>query len=157
MSNSKEQKPTTQRSPGTLQAPAPRQKLRSRRDSSSEPKYAPRRTQAERSETTCKQLLEAATSSVSIWRPRSRASREGKSHERGISVVAHCGDPALLCEARGFTAAGRSHVRYRDPRPAARPEQVGAVSVPLRRALSHALPGGGEPEVEHRHRDRRRG
>ena len=59
MSNSKEPKPTTQRSPGTLQAPAPRQKLRSRRDSSAEPKYAPRRTQAERSETTRKQLLEA--------------------------------------------------------------------------------------------------
>src|SRR5437868_2983098 len=60
MSNSKEPKPTTQRSPGTLQAPAPRQKLRSRRDSSAEPKYATRRTQAERSETTRKQLLEAA-------------------------------------------------------------------------------------------------
>ena len=60
MSNSKESKPTTQRNPGTLHAPAPRQKLRSRRDSSSEPKYASRRTQAERSETTRKQLLEAA-------------------------------------------------------------------------------------------------
>lgn len=46
---------------GTLQTPAPRQKLRSRRDSSSAPTYAPRRTQAERSETTRKQLLEAAT------------------------------------------------------------------------------------------------
>jgi len=43
-----------------LRAPAPRQKLRSRRNSSVEPKYAPRRTQAERSEATRKQLLEAA-------------------------------------------------------------------------------------------------
>src|SRR5258707_12296820 len=41
-------------------APNPRQKLRSRRDSSAAPKVAPRRTQAERSETTRKQLLEAA-------------------------------------------------------------------------------------------------
>src|SRR5271163_2112523 len=61
MSNFKEPKTAGQRSPGMLQAPAPRQKLRSRRDSSAEPKYAPRRTQAERSETTRKQLLEAAT------------------------------------------------------------------------------------------------
>ena len=61
MSNSKEPKPSGQRNPGTLQAPAPRQKLRSRRDSSAEPKYATRRTQAERSETTRKQLLDAAT------------------------------------------------------------------------------------------------
>jgi AcrR family transcriptional regulator len=60
MSNSKEPRPTGRRAPGTLQPPAPRQKLRSRRDSSSEPKYAPRRTQAERSETTRKQLLDAA-------------------------------------------------------------------------------------------------
>jgi AcrR family transcriptional regulator len=61
MSNSKETRLSGQRAPGTLQAPAPRQKLRSRRDSSSEPKFAPRRTQAERSETTRKQLLDAAT------------------------------------------------------------------------------------------------
>jgi AcrR family transcriptional regulator len=61
MSNSKEPRLGGQRAPGTLQAPAPRQKLRSRRDSSSEPKFAPRRTQAERSETTRKQLLDAAT------------------------------------------------------------------------------------------------
>ncbi len=59
MSNSKEPRLTGHR-PGTLQAPAPRHKLRSRRDSASEPKYAPRRTQAERSETTRKQLLDAA-------------------------------------------------------------------------------------------------
>jgi AcrR family transcriptional regulator len=60
MSNSKEPRTTGRRTSGALQAPAPRQKLRSRRDSSSELKYAPRRTQAERSETTRKQLLEAA-------------------------------------------------------------------------------------------------
>jgi AcrR family transcriptional regulator len=60
MSNTKEPRPTGRRIPGTLQAPAQRQKLRSRRDSSSEPKYTPRRTQAERSETTRKQLLDAA-------------------------------------------------------------------------------------------------
>lgn len=61
MSNIKEPKTTGRRAAGALQTPAPRQKLRSRRDSSSEPKYAPRRTQAERSETTRKQLLDAAT------------------------------------------------------------------------------------------------
>jgi AcrR family transcriptional regulator len=61
MSNSRDPKQTGQRLSGTLQSPAPRQKLRSRRESSSEPKYAPRRTQAERSETTRKQLLDAAT------------------------------------------------------------------------------------------------
>src|SRR5258708_32824900 len=60
MSNSRDPKQTGQRLAGTLQSPAPRQKLRSRRESSSEPKYATRRTQAERSETTRKQLLEAA-------------------------------------------------------------------------------------------------
>ena len=59
MSNSEEPRRTGRRNPGTLHAPAPRQQLRSRRDSSSDPKYAPRRTQAERSETTRKQLLEA--------------------------------------------------------------------------------------------------
>jgi AcrR family transcriptional regulator len=61
MSNSKEPKSIGRHNPGILQAPAPRQKLRSRRDSSAEPKYATRRTQAERSETTRKQLLVAAT------------------------------------------------------------------------------------------------
>ena len=60
MSNSKEPKAAGRRNPGMLQAPAPRQKLRSRRDSSAAPKYTPRRTQAERRETTRKQLLEAA-------------------------------------------------------------------------------------------------
>jgi AcrR family transcriptional regulator len=60
MSNSNELRPAGRRALGTLQTPAPRQKLHSRRDSSSEPKYAPRRTQAERSETTRKQLLDAA-------------------------------------------------------------------------------------------------
>jgi AcrR family transcriptional regulator len=45
---------------GVLRASNPRQKLHSRRDSSAAPKVAPRRTQAERSETTRKQLLEAA-------------------------------------------------------------------------------------------------
>ena len=60
MSNPKDPKPIGQFSPRTLQAPAPRQKLRSRRESSAEPKYAPRRTQAERSEATRKLLLEAA-------------------------------------------------------------------------------------------------
>jgi len=60
MSNSRDPKQTGPRLAGTLQSPAPRQKLRSRRDSSSEPKYTPRRTQAERRETTRKQLLDAA-------------------------------------------------------------------------------------------------
>jgi AcrR family transcriptional regulator len=42
----------------------PRQKLRSRRDSSAAPTFAPRRTQAERSETTRRQLLEAAVTLI---------------------------------------------------------------------------------------------
>ncbi|MBR0795309.1 TetR/AcrR family transcriptional regulator [Bradyrhizobium jicamae] len=61
MSNTKDPKPTSRLSRGMLAVPPPRQKLRSRRESSAEPKYAPRRTQAERSETTRKLLLDAAT------------------------------------------------------------------------------------------------
>jgi AcrR family transcriptional regulator len=61
MSNFKEPMATGQRNPRALQAPTPRQKLRSRRNSSTEPTYAQRRTQAERRESTRKQLLEAAT------------------------------------------------------------------------------------------------
>jgi AcrR family transcriptional regulator len=61
MSNSKQPTLAGQRSPRELQAQASRGKLRSRRDSSAQAKYAPRRTQAERSEATRKQLLHAAT------------------------------------------------------------------------------------------------
>lgn len=59
MSNSTDPKRTVRNS-ASLHPPAQRQKLHSRRDSSAAPKYAPRRTQAERSETTRKQLLSAA-------------------------------------------------------------------------------------------------
>jgi AcrR family transcriptional regulator len=45
-------------------APNPRQKLRSRRDSSAAPTFSPRRTQAERSETTRRQLLESAVTLI---------------------------------------------------------------------------------------------
>jgi len=61
MSDTKGSKLTARFSRGMLAAPAARQKLRSRRESSTEPKYAPRRTQAERTETTRKLLLDAAT------------------------------------------------------------------------------------------------
>jgi AcrR family transcriptional regulator len=60
MSNIEDPKRRARRASGAPKAPASRQKLRSRRDSTAEPKYAPRRTQAERTETTRKQLLEAA-------------------------------------------------------------------------------------------------
>lgn len=60
MSNIRYPKTKSRTASGVLQAPAPRQKLHSRRDSSADPKYASRRTQAERSETTRKQLLDAA-------------------------------------------------------------------------------------------------
>jgi AcrR family transcriptional regulator len=60
MSNSDDPKQASRRVTRTPRSPAPRQKLRSRRDSTAEPKYAPRRTQAERSETTRKLLLDAA-------------------------------------------------------------------------------------------------
>src|SRR5438128_2554854 len=61
MSNSDDEpKAITRRGGGAPRALGGRQKLRSRRDSTAEPKYAPRRTQAERSETTRKQLLDAA-------------------------------------------------------------------------------------------------
>ncbi|MEH2549678.1 AcrR family transcriptional regulator [Bradyrhizobium sp. AZCC 2262] len=66
MSNTKDPKLTGRHNPGILQAPAPRQKLRSRRDSSAEPKFAPRRTQAERSETTRKRLLDAAVKLIRL-------------------------------------------------------------------------------------------
>jgi AcrR family transcriptional regulator len=61
MSNTKDSKPIARLSRNSLAAPLPRQRLRSRRDSSAEPKFAPRRTQAERSETTRKLLLDAAS------------------------------------------------------------------------------------------------
>ena len=64
MSNTKEPKPIAGRPSRALRSPVPRQKLRSRRDSSSEPKYTPRRTQAERSEATRNQLLDAAVKLV---------------------------------------------------------------------------------------------
>jgi AcrR family transcriptional regulator len=60
---SKIDKPQADRAPlpmSSRAAPSPRQKLRSRRDSSAAPTFAPRRTQAERRETTRRQLLEAA-------------------------------------------------------------------------------------------------
>lgn len=60
MSNTREPGLSSTRVAGTLRSPAPRQKLRSRRNSSAEPKYTPRRTQAERSEATRRRLLEAA-------------------------------------------------------------------------------------------------
>src|ERR1700745_269095 len=60
MSNSDEPKLSSRRPAPASRGPATRQKLRSRRDSTAEPKYAPRRTQAERSETTRKQLMDAA-------------------------------------------------------------------------------------------------
>jgi AcrR family transcriptional regulator len=61
MSNSDDEpKRATRRVSVNPRAPGARQKLRSRRDSTAEPTYAPRRTQAERSETTRKQLLDAA-------------------------------------------------------------------------------------------------
>src|SRR3954462_4074652 len=60
MPNTKQPKLPGLNTSATLPSPAPRQKLRSRRDSSAAPKYTPRRTQAERSETTRKQLLHAA-------------------------------------------------------------------------------------------------
>lgn len=61
MSNTKDSKPIARLSRNSLAAPLPRQRLRSRRESSAEPKFAPRRTQAERSETTRKLLLDAAS------------------------------------------------------------------------------------------------
>jgi len=64
MPNTKDPKLMAQPGRGMLKAPAPRQKLRSRRESSTEPKYAPRRTQAERSEATRKLLLDAATTLI---------------------------------------------------------------------------------------------
>jgi AcrR family transcriptional regulator len=60
---SKIDKPKQERQPlptTSLGTPSPRQKLHSRRDSSVAPTFAPRRTQAERRETTRRQLLEAA-------------------------------------------------------------------------------------------------
>ena len=64
---SKIDKSKVDRSPSAITsrgAPNPRQKLRSRRDSSAAPTLASRRTQAERSETTRRQLLEAAVTLI---------------------------------------------------------------------------------------------
>lgn len=60
MSNSEEPKSRARRAPDAFRAPGARQKLRSRRESTAEPKFAPRRTQAERSESTRRLLLDAA-------------------------------------------------------------------------------------------------
>lgn len=60
MSNSEHPKSPTGRTPEAPRASNGRQKLRSRRDSTADPKYVPRRTQAERSEATRKLLLDAA-------------------------------------------------------------------------------------------------
>jgi AcrR family transcriptional regulator len=64
---SKSEKPGTDRPQLAMTsrgAPNPRQKLRSRRDSSAAPTFSPRRTQAERSETTRRQLLESAVTLI---------------------------------------------------------------------------------------------
>jgi AcrR family transcriptional regulator len=60
MSNTEDPKLMRQRTATSSRTPSSRQKLRSRRESTAEPTYAPRRTQAERSESTRKQLLDAA-------------------------------------------------------------------------------------------------
>lgn len=60
MSNIDDPKRSAGRASETRKAPSARQKLHSRRDSTAEPKYAPRRTQAERTEMTRKQLMDAA-------------------------------------------------------------------------------------------------
>jgi AcrR family transcriptional regulator len=60
MSNTEDPQKARQQTATNPRSPVSRQKLRSRRNTTAEPKYAPRRTQAERSETTRKQLLDAA-------------------------------------------------------------------------------------------------
>lgn len=60
MSNFEEPKQTSRRKPEGSRATGAREKLRSRRQRTTEARLVPRRTQAERSETTRRQLLEAA-------------------------------------------------------------------------------------------------
>ncbi|TAI66807.1 TetR/AcrR family transcriptional regulator [Bradyrhizobium sp. Leo170] len=64
MSNADKTKPEARGGQASLPRTATRQRLQSRRNSSSEPKYAPKRTQAERSEATQTQLIEAAVKLV---------------------------------------------------------------------------------------------
>jgi AcrR family transcriptional regulator len=64
MSNADKTKQDPRGGQASLPRAATRQRLQSRRNSSSEPTYAPRRTQAERSETTKTQLIEAAVKLV---------------------------------------------------------------------------------------------
>ena len=64
MSNADKTKPDRRGGQASLPRTGTRQRLQSRRNSSSEPTYAPKRTQAERSETTKTQLIEAAVKLV---------------------------------------------------------------------------------------------
>lgn len=64
MSNADKTKQDPRGGQTSLPRAATRQRLQSRRNSSSEPTYAPKRTQAERSETTKTQLIEAAVKLV---------------------------------------------------------------------------------------------
>jgi AcrR family transcriptional regulator len=60
MSKSDDPRPYLTKSAAASRLPSARQKPQSRRNSSAEPRYVARRTQAERSETTRKQLIDAA-------------------------------------------------------------------------------------------------
>lgn len=89
----------------TARAPGSRQKLHSRRDSVAAPKYTPRRTQAERSETTRKQLLEAAVKLV-------RAKGFGGLRTAEVSELAGVSRGALLHHFKNKHALLVAVLRY---------------------------------------------
>ncbi|WP_322516828.1 TetR/AcrR family transcriptional regulator [Rhodopseudomonas palustris] len=124
MSNSDKPRPTRARSTSGLPASPSRQKLQSRRNSSTEPTYAPRRTQAERSETTRTQLIDAAiklvrANGLSGLRTVEVAELAGVSrgalmhhfkskHDLTVAVIRHVNDISRSESARRATIAKRS-------------------------------------------------
>jgi AcrR family transcriptional regulator len=119
-------KPRSQARGGASSLPraSSRQRLQSRRNSSSEPKYAPRRTQAERSEATQTQLIEAAVKLVRAnglrgLRTVEVAELAGVSrgallhhfknkHELLIAVIRHVNEVSLVESARRAQSAKNS-------------------------------------------------
>ena len=123
MSNPDKPRSTRSRSQ-SLSASPPRQKLQSRRNSSTGASYAPRRTQAERSETTRTQLIEAAiklvrANGLSGLRTVEVAELAGVSrgalmhhfkskHDLVVAVIRHVNEISRIESARRATLAKRA-------------------------------------------------
>lgn len=124
MSNADKPRSQTRGGASSLPRANTRQRLQSRRNSSSEPTYASRRTQAERSETTQTQLIEAAVKLVRAnglrgLRTVEVAELAGVSrgallhhfkskHDLLVAVIRHVNEISLIESARRAQAAKNS-------------------------------------------------